>query len=120
MAPAQVKKLMLPVACMSFHPFAETLKDWETRVPVDCGAPWGWETVVAAVEKGAHKSATTDESIALIAEDVAYQGKAGYAKIVSWDKLCKTRPKHLKVSPLAVVPQRDQRGHMFMDLFAVQ
>jgi hypothetical protein len=25
---------MAPAACVSFHPFAETLKDWETGVPV--------------------------------------------------------------------------------------
>jgi hypothetical protein len=118
---AQGKRLMSPAACVSFHPFAETLSEWETGVPVDCGAPWAWETIVAAVEKGAHKSATTDESIALIAEDVAYQVKAGYAEIVSWEELCKRRPKNLKVSPLAVVPQRDRRGRMILDLsFAVR
>jgi hypothetical protein len=115
------KKLMSPAACVSFHPFAETLSEWETGVPVDCGAPWEWDTVVAAVEKGAHKSATTDESIALIAEDVDYQVKAGYAEIVSWAELCQRRPKNLKVSPLAVVPQRDRRGRMILDLsFAVR
>jgi hypothetical protein len=83
---------------------------------MECGAPWAWETIVAAVEKGAHKSATTDESIALIAKDVAYQVKAGYAEIVSWKELCKWRPKNLKVPLLAVVPQRDQRGRMIFDL----
>jgi hypothetical protein len=118
---AQGKKLMSPSACVSFHPFAETLAEWETGVPVDCGAPWAWETITAAVEKGAHKSATTKESIALIAEDVAYQVKAGYAEIVSWDELCRRRPTNLKVSPLAVVPQRDRRGRMILDLsFAVR
>jgi hypothetical protein len=112
---------MSPAACVNFHPFAETLSEWETGVPVDCGAPWGWDTIVAAVEKGAHKSATTDDSIALIAEDVQYQVNAGYAEIVLWDDLCKLRPKNLKVSPLAVVPQRDRRGRMILDLsFAVR
>jgi hypothetical protein len=72
---------------MDFHPFAKTLHDWETGVPVDCGAPWKCETIEAAVEKGAHKSATTAESITLIEEDVAYQVKAGYAQIISWDDL---------------------------------
>jgi hypothetical protein len=112
---------MSPAACVSFHPFAETLSEWETGVPVDCGAPWEWETIVAAVEKGAHKSATTDESIALTAEDVDYQVKAGYAEIVSWADLCQLRPKNLTVSPLAVAPQRDRRGRMILDLsFAVR
>jgi hypothetical protein len=121
MAQAQGKKLMSPAACVSFHPFAETLKEWETGVPVDCGEPWKWETIEAAVNKGAHKSATSEESIQLIAEDVAYQVKAGYAEIVSWAELCRSRPKNLKVSPLAVVPQRDRRGRMILDLsFAVR
>ena len=80
-------RLMKPSACVDFHPFAETLREWETGVPVDCGAPWAWETIEAAVEKGAHKSATSEESIALIAEDVAYQVAAGYAEVILWDDL---------------------------------
>jgi hypothetical protein len=87
MAQAQGKRLMAPSARVDFHPFAETLHDWETGVPVDCGDPWTWETIETAVEKGAHKSATTPESIALIEEDVAYQVKAGYAQIILWDDL---------------------------------
>jgi hypothetical protein len=41
------------------------------------------------VQKGAHKSATSDESIALVQEDVAYQLKAGDAEIISWKDLQK-------------------------------
>jgi hypothetical protein len=88
MAQAQGKKLMSPSAWVNFHPFAGTLREWEDGVPVDCGKPWTWEAITAAVEKGAHKSATSDESIALIAEDVAYQVAAGYAQIVTWEELC--------------------------------
>jgi hypothetical protein len=121
MAQAQGKRLMAPTAFVDFHPFAETLREWETGVPVDCGDPWAWTTIEAAVEKGAHSSATTDESIALIEEDVAYQVKAGYAQIISWDELAKLRPKNLTVSPLAVVPQRNRQGRMILDLaFAVR
>lgn len=90
MAQAQGKKLMSPSACVNFHPFAETLRNWEDGVPVDCGTPWTWEAITAAVEKGAHKSATSDESIALIAEDVAYQVAAGYAQVITWEELCQT------------------------------
>jgi hypothetical protein len=56
---------------------------------VDCGDPWAWETVEAAVEKGAHKSATSEESIKLVQEDVAYQVKAGYAEVIAWRDLQK-------------------------------
>jgi hypothetical protein len=120
MVQAQGKKLMAPTACVNFHPFAKMLKEWETGVPVDCGKNWTWETIEAAVEKGTHKSATTPESIELIAEDVAYQVKSGYAEIISWEDLSRLRPANLKVSPLAVVPQRNRRGRMILDLsFAV-
>jgi hypothetical protein len=81
---------MLPSACANVHPFAETLREWEDGVPVDCGKPWTWEAITAAVEKGAHKSATSYKSIVLIAEDVAYQVAAGYAQIVTWEELCVT------------------------------
>jgi hypothetical protein len=116
MVQAQGKRLMAPSACVNFHPFAEKLREWEIGVPVDCGEPWTWATVEAAVEKGSHKSATSDESIALIAEDVAYQVKAGYAQVITWEDLKQLRPKNLKVSPIAVVPQRNQRVRMILDL----
>ena len=50
--------------------------NWWAREP---WGRWAWETVVAAVDKGLNKSTTSLESIALVAEDVAYQVKAGYA-----------------------------------------
>jgi hypothetical protein len=85
-------------------------------VPIDCGMPWLWEMIEAAVEKGAHNLATMDEVIALIAEDVAYQLAAGYTQVITWMELCVLGRSNLKVSPLAVVPQRNQRGQMIKDL----
>jgi hypothetical protein len=74
-----------------------------------------------ALERGAHKSATSEESIALVQEDVAYQLKAGYAEVIAWKDLQKLRPKQLEISPLAVVPQHKRRGRMILDLsFAVR
>jgi hypothetical protein len=51
-----------------------------------------------------------------VQEDVAYQLKAGYAEVISCKDLQKLRPKQLKISPLAVVPQRNRRGRMILDL----
>ena len=80
---------------------------------MDCGEPWAWETIEAAAEM--------IESIALVKEDVAYQVKVGYAEIITWKELRKLRPKQLKISALAVVPQRNRRGRMILDLsFAVR
>jgi hypothetical protein len=103
------------------HAFADELRSWEEGVPVDCGDPWAWETIAAAVEQGAHKLARSDESIALVKEDIEYQVKAGYAEVIPWKELRRLRPKQLKISPLAVIPQRNRRGRMILDLsFAVR
>jgi hypothetical protein len=78
---------MAPMACVNIHAFSGELRKWEEGVPVDCGDPWAWETVEAAVEKGAHKSATSEESIKLVQqEDVAYYQavKVGYAEVQTW------------------------------------
>ena len=79
-AQGKATRLMAPTACVDFQAFSGELRNWEEGVPVDCGDPWAWETIEAAVEKGAHKSATSDESIALVKEDVAYQVLEGTAQ----------------------------------------
>ena len=83
----KVKRLMSPSACVNFHPFTETLKEWEEGVPVDCGENWTREMIDAAIQQGPHRSALTPEAIALIKEDVAYQVQAGYAQVVEWESL---------------------------------
>jgi hypothetical protein len=107
---------MSPSACVNFHPFSETLRQWEEGVPVDCGEHWTREQIEAAIEQGPHTSALTPEAVSLIEEDVAYQVRAGYAEVVLWDSLKAKMPPQLKVSPLAVVPQQNRRGRMILDL----
>jgi len=74
------------MACVNIHAFSGELRKGEEGIPVDYGDPWAWETVEAAVEKGAHKLATSEKSIKLVQqEDVAYyQVKAGYAEVHTW------------------------------------
>jgi hypothetical protein len=109
-------KLMRPLAWVSVHPFAATLHEWEDGVPVNCGTDWSTEAIELAIEKGAHRSALNSESIALVTSDIDYQVKAGFARIVLWDDVKSSPPAKLKVSPLAVVPQRNRRGRMILDL----
>jgi hypothetical protein len=109
-------RLMSPSACVNFHPFTETLREWEEGVPVDCGEDWTLEQIEAAISQGPHQSALTPESLELIEEDVAYQVRAGYAEVVDWEWLKENPPAKLKISPLAVVPQANRRGRMILDL----
>ena len=44
------------------------------------------------------------------------QETAGFCKVVLWTDLKKLRPKNLKISPVAVVPQVGRRGRIILDL----
>jgi CCR4-NOT transcriptional regulation complex NOT5 subunit len=111
------QRLMSPAAaCVNFHPFTETLREWEEGVPVDCGEDWTLAQIEAAIAQGPHQSAMTPESLELIQEDIAYQVRAGYAEVVEWAWLKDNLPAQLKISPLAVVPQANRRGRMILDL----
>jgi hypothetical protein len=108
---------MQPQAIAAGHPFFPTLHQWGTEgVPVDCGPDWEWDAVLAAVARGPHISAMDPENIPLVHEDVQYQVDAGFSKIVLWDDLKKLKPRKLKISPIAVVPQKDRRGRLILDL----
>ena len=80
------------------------MKEWETGVPVECGPDWNWNVVTEAVHRGPHPTAMTDYVIALFADDIAYQQKAGSVNVFNWEELQQRRPANLKISPVAVVP----------------
>ena len=109
--------LMRPTGPALHHPLAATLSRWsQDGVDVDCGNPWSRDALEASIAKGPHVSALTPEAIALVHEDVEYQCKGGFAEVILWDDLKKSIPRHLKLSPVAVVPQRDRRGRIILDL----
>ena len=120
--PQLARSLLQPMPLIVLgHPFGETLQEWQTGVPVDCGKPWGREAIDAAVKRGPHPTARAAEAIALVHEDVAYQIKAGFSKIALWDDIKDNLPPTFKISPVAVIPQTGRRGRIILDLsFAVR
>ena len=105
------RSLLRPQQRASGHPFFPTLHEWATDgVPVDCGPAWSWDAIETAVLRGPHRSALESENISLVHEDIQYQVDAGFCKIVTWEEVRRQRPKNLKISPIAVVPQKDRRG----------
>jgi hypothetical protein len=98
------------------HPFTPTLKGWRHGIDVDCGPDWDWEVIEAAVARGPHPTATTPNAIALFKEDIAYQVKAGFSRVMLWKDLQWLRPTNLKILPVAVVPQIGCRGRIILDL----
>lgn len=83
---------------------------------MDCGIPWTLEAIDLAVQRGAHRSATTPDAMVLVAEDIHYQVQAGFAQILEWEAIKDHLPKNFKVSPLAVVPQQNRRDRLILDL----
>jgi hypothetical protein len=116
------RSLLKPMFLLSMlHPFAGHLKDWEKGVPVNCGQAWSREAIDTAVERGPHPTARDPESFKLVHEDLAYQVAAGLTEIVLWDDIKDNLPTTFKISPVAVIPQRNRRGRIILDLsFPVQ
>ena len=113
-------QLMQPLHLVHTHSFYDTLREWESGVPVDCGPDWSREAIDLAIQKGPHRSALDSATMQTVHEDVNYQVEAGFSSIVLWDDIKDALPKRLKISPLAVVPQKDRRGRLILDLsFAV-
>jgi hypothetical protein len=83
---------------------------------VDCGPDWEWDVIETAVARGPHPTATTPKAIALFKEDIAYQVKVGFSRVVLWEDLQRLRPANLKILPVAVVPQMGCRGRIILDL----
>ena len=73
-------------------------------------------SIQAAIEKGPHQSALDPEAIKLVQEDVMYQVKAGFAKVVAWDDIKNNIPSTLKISPVSVVPQANCRPRIIIHL----
>ncbi len=108
--------LMQPQPLADLHPFSATLHIWQQGIRVNCGPEWEAATIETAVERGPHPSAMTPEAIALFQEDIGYQERAGFCKVFTWDDLKALKPRSLKISPVAVVPQAGRRGRIILDL----
>ena len=116
--PAQGKprSLMQPQPLSEVHPFATTLKQWRHGITVDCGQDWSWDVIEAAVERGPHPTACTPTAHSLFREDIAYQVLAGFCKVMLWEDVKRIRPRNLKISPVALIPQEGRRGRIILDL----
>jgi hypothetical protein len=114
MQPQLSARLLLPAQAYT------TLVEYATQgVPTDCGPHWPPEIIAAAKAAGPHVSALTPENVSLIWDEIQYQRDAGFIKLVEATELFNARqPPELKISRLAVVPQRNRRGRLILNLSA--
>ena len=109
--------LMQPQDLAKAHDYGPMLEEFGARgVPVDCGEDWSREQIMTAIERGPHKGALTEDAIELFEEDIAYQVKAGFSRIVLLDDIIDDLPRKLKISPVAAIPQKNRRPRIILDL----
>ncbi len=101
---------MCPAGAALFHPAAPRLLDYATHgSPVDTGAPWTTQTIVAALRRGPHVSALAPDAIRQFDVEIAEKVAAGHARLVTWNSIQACPPKQLKISPIAMVPPQIAR-----------
>ena len=87
-------------------------------VSTECGPPWPTAVIDQAMKTGPHTSATTEENVALIWDDIQYQERLGFVRIMTEAQLRAELPANLKVSRVAIVPQANRRGRIILNLSA--
>jgi hypothetical protein len=96
-----------------------TLMEYSLRgVPTMCGPNWSPEALEAARAVGPHTSALTLDNVELVWEEVLYQVEVRFVKLVPADVLFEQAPPNLKISRLAVIPQRNLQGRLILNLSA--
>jgi hypothetical protein len=70
----------------------------------------------AAVDRGPHWSALTDNAIAHFRAEVDEKVKSGQAKLVVWDSIKDNPPVELKISPVAAIPHKSKQFCSIQDL----
>ena len=85
----------------------------------DCGPPWSEETLATALERGVNPSALEPEVVQVLWDDLKYQQEAGFVRIVPAEELLgRDKPRELKISPVAVIPQVGRRPRIILNLSA--
>ena len=84
--------------------------------PSKTGKPWTVVEMQEAIDRGPHKSALVPEAIDQLAGEIEEKVTNGQCKVVEWDTIKDNPPKHLKISPLAMVPHKSKPFRAILNL----
>ncbi len=112
MQPQQLAKDLLPAKLY------KQIHDMALGCKAECGDPWTPDVIEAARKAGPHVTAGDTDSIDLVWEDVTYQQKAGFIRILTASELFDNPHPELKISRVAVIPQANRRGRIILNLSA--
>ena len=77
---------------------------------MNCGTNRGWSVIYQALSRETHRSVLDPEHSTTVNGDIRYQVEARSLQIILLEEVQKLKPKHLKVSPMAVIPHNYRRG----------
>ena len=112
MQPQQIARDLLPARLY------KQIHDMALGCKAECGDPWTPAVLEAARKAGPHITAADADSIELVWEDVTYQEKAGFIRILTESELFSNPHSELKISRVAVIPQANRRGRIILNLSA--
>ena len=109
--------LMWPRGIANLHPAAPLLHQYSNYgCPVDCGANWTNEQIIAAIQRGPHISAHNPVARKCLIEEAKEKERGGYAKIIKYKEIKNDIPPSLKISPVAMIPHKSRRYRCILDL----
>ncbi len=79
--------LMQPQPLADVHPFTPVMNEWRQGIKVDYGSDWSWDDIEVAVERGPHPTTSTPDAVTLFSDDIAYQVKAGFSRVMLWEDI---------------------------------
>lgn len=114
---AQRIGLMWPRGNALKHEAAPLLERYSLEgCPVDCGRPWTTEEILAAIKRGPHITACAPEARACLIQETHDKVKEGFARLIKLGDIIDNIPRHLKISPVAMVPHKSRLFRCILDL----
>ena len=108
---------MCPLGLAVHHPAYETLKRYATEgCPVKTGRNWTKEEINAAVMRGPHESALSEEAISHFAAEAKEKVASNQARLVCYKNFKGDFPTKMKVSPIAAIPHKSKSFRSILDL----
>ena len=80
------------------------------------GRNWTKEEIHAAVMRGPHESALSDEAIAHFAAEAKEKVASKRARLLFYDNVKDNLPEQMKVSPVAAIPHKSKAFRSVLDL----
>lgn len=113
----QPGKQMAPKGLATLHPAGDLLNEWsQFGCPTMTGQPWTKQEMAAAIARGPHKSALSDEALKHFELEIAEKVAAGQARVIAWADIEHDPPPQLKISPIAAVPHSSKPFRSILDL----